>query len=297
MMAPLIRRTWAPRGQTPILVVNKRSHEKVSGIGALVVPPRRRRITPFTPRRTYAAPKSSTSLASSAGTTLGICCSCGTGASPTAIKSFAPISPYTDTGIRSGPLATLPNSIRRSRSGAISSTDAWRTSLQTTPMRFLPRSAARLGVPDSVHTSSRASSGTPSCLFVFATDPPTAVSTGAARRPAVRPHPPRPGRRRSRRHRAGRSGGVTSPPDTPSSPALGSSGPSNTHAAAPAHWRTPCFRHRESPLVPYESRAQDSKRHADPTLELREYVARNRGEVALLMKRSAARGCGIRAVP
>jgi len=45
MMAPLIRRTWAPRGQTPALVVSKRSHEKVSGIGALVVSPRRRRIT------------------------------------------------------------------------------------------------------------------------------------------------------------------------------------------------------------------------------------------------------------
>ena len=44
MMAPLIRRTWAPRGQTPALVVSKRSHEKVSGIGALVVSPGRRRI-------------------------------------------------------------------------------------------------------------------------------------------------------------------------------------------------------------------------------------------------------------
>jgi transposase len=47
MMAPLIRRTWAPRGQTPALVVSKRSHEKVSGIGALVVSPQRRRITPY----------------------------------------------------------------------------------------------------------------------------------------------------------------------------------------------------------------------------------------------------------
>ena len=45
MMAPLIRRTWARRGQTPALVVSRRSHEKVSGIGALVVSPRRRRIT------------------------------------------------------------------------------------------------------------------------------------------------------------------------------------------------------------------------------------------------------------
>jgi transposase len=47
MMAPLIRRTWAPRGQTPALVVSRRSHEKVSGIGALVVSPGRRRITPY----------------------------------------------------------------------------------------------------------------------------------------------------------------------------------------------------------------------------------------------------------
>jgi transposase len=47
MMAPLIRRTWAPRGQTPTLVVSKRSHEKVSGIGALVGSPERRRITPY----------------------------------------------------------------------------------------------------------------------------------------------------------------------------------------------------------------------------------------------------------
>lgn len=45
MMAPLIRRTWAPRGVTPCLAVSRRAHEKVSGIGALVVSPRRRRVT------------------------------------------------------------------------------------------------------------------------------------------------------------------------------------------------------------------------------------------------------------
>lgn len=44
-MSPIIRRTWAPAGVTPQLVVRARSHEKVSGIGALVVSPRRRRIT------------------------------------------------------------------------------------------------------------------------------------------------------------------------------------------------------------------------------------------------------------
>jgi transposase len=45
MMAPLIRRTWARRGETPCLAVSRRSHEKVSGIGALAVSPERRRVT------------------------------------------------------------------------------------------------------------------------------------------------------------------------------------------------------------------------------------------------------------
>jgi DDE superfamily endonuclease len=44
-MAPLRRRTWGRRGMTPILHVRARSHEKVSGIGALIVSPRRSRIT------------------------------------------------------------------------------------------------------------------------------------------------------------------------------------------------------------------------------------------------------------
>ncbi len=44
-MAPLIRRTWAQRGLTPFLPLRARRHEKLSGIGALVVSPRRRRIT------------------------------------------------------------------------------------------------------------------------------------------------------------------------------------------------------------------------------------------------------------
>jgi transposase len=44
-MMPVLRRTWAPCGATPTVSVRTRSHEKVSGIGALVVSPRRRRIT------------------------------------------------------------------------------------------------------------------------------------------------------------------------------------------------------------------------------------------------------------
>src|SRR5881392_3673020 len=44
-MMPVLRRTWALCGATPTLSVRARSHEKVSGIGALVVSPRRRHIT------------------------------------------------------------------------------------------------------------------------------------------------------------------------------------------------------------------------------------------------------------
>jgi transposase len=43
-MAPLVRRTWARRGQTPILRQATRSHKKVSVVGALVVPAQRRRV-------------------------------------------------------------------------------------------------------------------------------------------------------------------------------------------------------------------------------------------------------------
>ncbi len=46
-MSPLLRRTWALRGVTPILPARQRSHQKVSGIGALVVSPHRRRVTLF----------------------------------------------------------------------------------------------------------------------------------------------------------------------------------------------------------------------------------------------------------
>ena len=45
MMAPVLRRTWGRRGETPTLAVRARSHEKVSGLGALLVSPRRRRLS------------------------------------------------------------------------------------------------------------------------------------------------------------------------------------------------------------------------------------------------------------
>lgn len=44
MMAPVVRRTWAPIGCTPILKQTGRSHKKVSVIAALTVPPRRPRV-------------------------------------------------------------------------------------------------------------------------------------------------------------------------------------------------------------------------------------------------------------
>jgi len=44
-MAPVLRRTWAPRGQPPLLPLRTRAHEKVSALGALVLSPRRRRVT------------------------------------------------------------------------------------------------------------------------------------------------------------------------------------------------------------------------------------------------------------
>lgn len=43
-MAPLVRRTWAPRGQTPLLYQRTRSHQKVTIIGALCVSPERDRV-------------------------------------------------------------------------------------------------------------------------------------------------------------------------------------------------------------------------------------------------------------
>ena len=40
-MSPLVRRSWAPRGHTPVLFQRTRSHQKVTAIGALCVTPQR----------------------------------------------------------------------------------------------------------------------------------------------------------------------------------------------------------------------------------------------------------------
>jgi len=44
LMMPLVRRTWAPRGQTPVLRQRTNSYRKVSAIAVLVVSPRRDRV-------------------------------------------------------------------------------------------------------------------------------------------------------------------------------------------------------------------------------------------------------------
>jgi hypothetical protein len=44
LLAPLVRRTWAPRGKTPIIRQPGRAREKVSAIAAVTVAPRRRRV-------------------------------------------------------------------------------------------------------------------------------------------------------------------------------------------------------------------------------------------------------------
>jgi hypothetical protein len=120
MMAPLIRRTWAPRGQTPALVVSRRSHEKVSGIGALVVSPGRRRITPYLalhPKKNVRGPEVLNFLRQLRRHDPGHLFLLGTRVNPTATSSSVPAWPSTHTGIRSGS-RLRPNSIRKSRSGA-----------------------------------------------------------------------------------------------------------------------------------------------------------------------------------
>jgi hypothetical protein len=47
LMAPLVRRTWSPRGQTPILHQKTCSHKKVSVIGALCIAPRKNRLSMY----------------------------------------------------------------------------------------------------------------------------------------------------------------------------------------------------------------------------------------------------------
>lgn len=46
-MSPLVRRSWAPVGQTPLMRQRTRGHQRVSAIGALTVSPRRRRLNLF----------------------------------------------------------------------------------------------------------------------------------------------------------------------------------------------------------------------------------------------------------
>ena len=43
-MAPLVRRTWAPVGVTPILRQHTRSHQEVSAAGLVTISPKRRRL-------------------------------------------------------------------------------------------------------------------------------------------------------------------------------------------------------------------------------------------------------------
>lgn len=43
-LAPLVQRTWAPRGQTPILKTRTRFHRHLSLIGGISISPRRRRL-------------------------------------------------------------------------------------------------------------------------------------------------------------------------------------------------------------------------------------------------------------
>lgn len=44
LMAPLVRRSWHPRGVTPVLEQRTRHHQKVSAIAALCIPPTRDRV-------------------------------------------------------------------------------------------------------------------------------------------------------------------------------------------------------------------------------------------------------------
>lgn len=47
LMAPLVRRSWSPQGQTPVLLQRTRSHKKVSAIAALCIPPSRDQLSFF----------------------------------------------------------------------------------------------------------------------------------------------------------------------------------------------------------------------------------------------------------
>lgn len=45
MLQPYRKRTWAPRGQTPVQLVSAKHHRRVSAIGALALSPLRRRVS------------------------------------------------------------------------------------------------------------------------------------------------------------------------------------------------------------------------------------------------------------
>lgn len=47
LMAPLARRSWSPRGRTPVLIQRTRSHQKVGVVAALCVSARRHRVQLF----------------------------------------------------------------------------------------------------------------------------------------------------------------------------------------------------------------------------------------------------------
>jgi hypothetical protein len=46
-MAPRVRRSWAPRGKTPVLTQRGRSRRKVSVIAALTISPHHRRVRSY----------------------------------------------------------------------------------------------------------------------------------------------------------------------------------------------------------------------------------------------------------
>ncbi|MDH3486401.1 MAG: IS630 family transposase [Myxococcales bacterium] len=44
LTSPLVRRSWAPRGSTPVLVQRLNSRQKASAVGALAISPRQRKV-------------------------------------------------------------------------------------------------------------------------------------------------------------------------------------------------------------------------------------------------------------
>ena len=68
LMHPLVRRSWAPRGQTPILHQKTRSYSKVSAIAAVTVAPQNARVG-----LTFACSRTRTSKEIGSLTSYGIC--------------------------------------------------------------------------------------------------------------------------------------------------------------------------------------------------------------------------------